>query len=147
MQLLNRSLCSALRVVNASFYIVVRIPRNDIFSGARPGDLYTASRADRVEALRCHFSLPKLRYFSCTYLEVQVVSSAGQRSTRMSSSGSIATLFAPTQRLMSVVSHLNSRRFKVVVCRNIGPDAMALLEARAELDVSWHPLISKGETD
>jgi glyoxylate/hydroxypyruvate reductase len=37
---------------------------------------------------------------------------------------------------MSVVSHLNSQRFKVVVCRNLGPDVMPLLEARAELDVS-----------
>jgi len=38
---------------------------------------------------------------------------------------------------MSLVSHLYSQRFKVVVCRNLGPDAMSLLEARAELDVRF----------
>ncbi|KAG1769376.1 hypothetical protein EDD22DRAFT_948980 [Suillus occidentalis] len=56
----------------------------------------------------------------------------------MDSSGSIVTLFAPIQRLMSVASHLHSRRFKVVVCRNLGPDVMSILEARPELDlVVW----------
>ncbi|KAG1815179.1 uncharacterized protein BJ212DRAFT_1507679 [Suillus subaureus] len=56
----------------------------------------------------------------------------------MSSSGSIATLSAPAQRLMSVASHLHSQRSKVVVCRNLGPDVMSILEARPELDlVVW----------
>ncbi|KAG0707981.1 hypothetical protein DFH29DRAFT_822771 [Suillus ampliporus] len=56
----------------------------------------------------------------------------------MSSSGSITTLSPPTQRLMSIASHLHSQRFKVVVCRNLGPDVMSLLEARPELDlVVW----------
>jgi glyoxylate/hydroxypyruvate reductase len=41
---------------------------------------------------------------------------------------------------MSVASHLHSRRFKVVVCRNLGPDVMSILEARPELDVSQSPI-------
>ncbi|KAG2068870.1 hypothetical protein BDR04DRAFT_1023344 [Suillus decipiens] len=55
-----------------------------------------------------------------------------------SSSGSIVTHSVPTQRLMSVASHLHSQRSKVVVCRNLGPDVMPILEARSELDlVVW----------
>lgn len=58
----------------------------------------------------------------------------------MSSSGLITALSASTQRLISVVSHLNSQRFKVVVCLNLGPDVMPILEARAELNVSSYPV-------
>ncbi|KAG2132694.1 uncharacterized protein EDB93DRAFT_1175914 [Suillus bovinus] len=55
-----------------------------------------------------------------------------------SESGSIVAPSVPTQRLMSVASHLHSQRFKVVVCRNLGPNVMSILEARPELDlVVW----------
>lgn len=57
----------------------------------------------------------------------------------MTPPGLIATLSTPTQRLMSVVSHLNSQRFKVVVCRNLGPNVMPFLETRPELNVSLYP--------
>lgn len=53
----------------------------------------------------------------------------------MAQSGSFASSHPPAARLTSVVSHLSSPRYKVVVCRNLGPDVMPLLENRHELDV------------
>lgn len=40
----------------------------------------------------------------------------------------------PSRRLTSIVSHVSARQ-KVVVCRNLGPDVMPLLEQRREIDV------------
>ncbi|KAH7921567.1 hypothetical protein BV22DRAFT_1049529 [Leucogyrophana mollusca] len=56
----------------------------------------------------------------------------------MSSSGSSTSLSTQVQRLTSVASHIRNNRYKVVVCRNLGPDVMPLLEERSELDlVVW----------
>ncbi|KIK99672.1 hypothetical protein PAXRUDRAFT_131611 [Paxillus rubicundulus Ve08.2h10] len=45
---------------------------------------------------------------------------------------------SPSARLTSVISHFSSPPYKVVVCRNLGPDVMPLLENRHEFElVVW----------
>ncbi|KAG9311738.1 hypothetical protein JVU11DRAFT_7981 [Chiua virens] len=56
----------------------------------------------------------------------------------MKQSGSFAPNHLPRIRLTSVVSHLSGTRSKIVVCRNLGPDVMPLIEDRHELElVIW----------
>lgn len=45
-----------------------------------------------------------------------------------------SSISSPVTHLSSIVSQLRSPRFKVVVCRNLGPDVMPLLESRHELE-------------
>ena len=59
-------------------------------------------------------------------------------------SSSFATYFpSPLHRLTSLASHLNStpaqRNFRVVVSRDLGPEAMPLLTSREDIDVITLP--------
>lgn len=57
----------------------------------------------------------------------------------MARSGSFTSNHSPAARLTSIISYLRSPRYRVVVCRNLGPDVMPLLESRHELEVCSQP--------
>ncbi|KAH7882400.1 hypothetical protein F5I97DRAFT_1909920 [Phlebopus sp. FC_14] len=56
----------------------------------------------------------------------------------MTQPGSFPSISQAASRLTSVISHLTSGPYKVVICRDLGPDAMSLLESNPDLNlVVW----------
>ncbi|KAK0492575.1 hypothetical protein EDD18DRAFT_462499 [Armillaria luteobubalina] len=57
----------------------------------------------------------------------------------MQSRSSIGSIVSVNVRLTDVMSHLSTTKPRVVICRNLGPDVMPLLEGRSDVEVVVWP--------